>query len=328
MITTGEFKDLVENTNIAFWKGYDKVDAIAESLYNVSKTDSLMSVHSEMEMSEYAHKKDEGGKHHKAELGQGYTVIFRQEEEGEMISVTKKMRVGDKYDEISRLVTSIGKAQHRRIELNLTHQFTFGAAGSYTNMDGDLVLCKSGDGLPYFHTAHTLTKSNKTYSNLLTNNGLTGTAEQNRTALSNAERLFVNMKNNFGQRLSIRPDTIITSDDPDIVNAVQEMLYSTVKTDGSNGTINVNAKKYEHLILPDLDTDSNGVKVPAKAGDWFLVSKADSRAIMEVAQAVQLTPPNINANSEDFDTESWSWKVNAMYSYGWLDSKFVVRSNE
>jgi len=56
-----------------------------------------------------------------------------------------------KYREIEKKMRGLGQSTAMRIELDLTHMFTFGLQGaSYTNMDGETVNTVTGDGLAIF----------------------------------------------------------------------------------------------------------------------------------------------------------------------------------
>lgn len=55
------------------------------------------------------------------------------------------------------------------------------------------------------------------------------------------------------------PSVIITTDDPNTVNEVRQLLNSTADATSSNsGTSNVYKAKYKHVVNPYIATDSGG----------------------------------------------------------------------
>lgn len=75
--------------------------------------------------------------------------------------------------------------------------------------------------------------------------------------------------------MSVNPDTIITTDDPNTIHQVQELMMATADVDTSNsGTFNVYTNKYKHVIVPRIATTNAGATDSTKAKYWFL---ADSK---------------------------------------------------
>ena len=71
---------------------------------------------------------------------------------------------------MSKALRSLGEATRQRMELDLTHRFTFGTATSYTDLDGETVSTTVGDGLALFSASHTVPDSSTTYRNIVANN--------------------------------------------------------------------------------------------------------------------------------------------------------------
>lgn len=320
MITTAQFDDLVKNAKVKWREGYDLIPAAARTLYEVNDTDEMTSEHSNIDGPGFAKRKLEGQRYAIGSPKQGYSLILSQTRIGLMEAVTWEMRRFDKYNKIMKLMRGLGKSTAQRIELDLTHLFTFGlSAASYTNMDGETVSTVTGDGQNIFDTDHTITGGSGTYSNKIT-------AQFSKDALEEAERLFVSFVNDNGQKISIMPDTIVTTDDPTLVNAVAEFLKSQKSPEDSRNAENVYKGKYKHLILPYLATDANGAPDSTKKNYWFLACVGETSAILEVSENPTFTAPNKGNNGEVFDTDDWEFKSSACYDYGVLDYKWLVGS--
>lgn len=235
--------------------------------------------------------------------------------------VVTKWRKFDKYREIDKKMRKLGEATAKRIELDLTHQFTFGmSAASYTNMDGETVSTTSADGQNIFDTDHTISgDSTVTLSNLIT-------TAFGRTGLEEAENLFNTFVDNNGNAVLVEPDTIITGRNVTVQNAVKEFLKSTLIPDGAENATNVYAGKYKHLVLPYLSTNAAGKPVTTYDNYWMLADLKHTDAICEISEAPTFKAPSIGGNGEDFETDDWKFKSSACYDYGVLDFKWIVGS--
>lgn len=322
MITTSQFNDLVKNAKVKWREGYDMVAPAARQLYDVYSVQEMTSEHSQIDGPGFAKRKSQGDRYTIGSPMQGYSITLSQLRIGLMEEVTWEMRKFDKYREIERKMRNLGESTAQRMELDLTHQFTFGLAGatSYTNQDGETVYTTVGDGLSIFSTVHKITGSSDTFSNLIT-------ASFSRAGLEAAEQLFTRMFNNNGVKVVVRPDTIVTSDDPATVNAVQEFLKSQGAPDTAERAENVYKGKYKHLILPYLATTNVGANDTTKAGYWMLADTKHTDAICEISENPSFVAPKIGGNGEDFETDSWKFKSSACYDIGILDPKWVVGSN-
>lgn len=319
-ITTSQFNDVVKNALVEWRKGYDGVTPAARALYDVSSTSKMTSEHSQIDGPGFARRKSEGQRYAIGNPKQGYSLTLTQSRIGLTEAVTWEMRKFDKYREIDKVMRRLGETTANRMELDLTQQFTFGmAASSYTNMDGETVSTTAADGVQIFSASHTMTGATGNISNLIT-------SKFSKAGLAAAELLFTKMTSNTGVKVIVKPDTIVTGDDPATVNAVREFLNSTGMPDSANNGTNVYRSKYQHIILPYLASDATGAYDSTKANYWMLVDKAHTDAILEIAENPTFTAPKLGGNGEDFNTDDWAFKSSATYDYGVADFKWAVGS--
>lgn len=320
MITEQEFSDLTKNAKVAWREGKDRVKPVARQLYDVTMTDKLNSEHSQIDGVGFARRKQPGQRMAQSSPVQGYSLLMRQQRVALSAVVQWELVKYDQYREIKKKLRELGQSTAKRMELDLTHLLAFGHAGTYTNMDGETVSCVTGDGLSIFNTAHTLTGSSATVSNKIT-------AAFSRTGLEAAEALFALMSDNKGEKITSTPDTIVTSDDPTVVNTVKEFLRSVTAPETAERAIGVYYTKYNHIVLPYLQTNNLGGPDSTRKNHWMLVSAMDTDAILEISEEPTFTAPIYNGNGMDFDTESMSYKSTASYDYGVLDFKWAVGSD-
>jgi len=320
-ILTTQFNDLVKNALVQWREEYESVEKNARQLYDILPNENLTSEHSHIDSPGFARRKDEGSSYTVGSPRQGYTLNLTKSRIGLRDSVTWEMRKYDKYRQIEKKMRGLGESTAMRIELDLTHMFTFGLQGStYTNMDGETVNTQTGDALAIFSDSHTITGSSTTVDNS------NGTLAFNRTNLEAGERLFRNMVNMNDVKVVPKPDTIVTGDDPAIVNVVAEFMRSQTAPDTAERAINVYQGKYRHIILPLLATSNLGAPSATGRYYWMLMDTKHKDAILEFSEMPTFTMATPGNNGEEFDTDDWKAKSSASYAYGVLDYKWLVGS--
>ena len=320
-ILTTQFNDLVKNALVMWREEYDSVPEAARQLYDIVPNDNLTSEHSHIDSPGFARRAAEGSDFSVGSPRQGYTLNLTKSRIALSDSVTWAMRKYDKYREIEKKIRGLGSSTAQRIELDLTHLFTFGLQGSsYVNMDGETVSTTTGDGVQLFSNSHTITGSSTNVDNL------NGTLAFNRTNLEAAERLFRNMVNMNDVKVVPQPDTIITGDDPAIINVVAEFMKSVDAPDTSERSFNVYKNKYQHIVLPYLATDLNGAPSSTGRYYWMLADLKKKDAICEFSEMPTFTMGMPGNGGEEFRNENWWAKSTASYAYGVLDYKWIVGS--
>ena len=320
-ILTTQFNDLVRNAQITWREGFDMVPEAARQLYDIINDPKAVTDYSSIDNPGFARRKDQGGAYTIGNPRQGYSMTLTKSRIGLMQSITWEMRQYDKYREIEKRMRFLGESTAMRIELDLTHLFTFGLqASSYTNMDGETISTTTGDAVQIFSNSHTVTGSATTVDNYM------GTTTFSRTGLEEGERLFVNMVNNNDIKVVPMPDTIITSDEPAMVNAVNEFLKSTQVPDTADNAVNVYKSKYKHIVLPYLATTSAGAPTSTGRYYWMLADLKHKDAIVEFSEMPTFKMATPNSNGEDFETDDWKAKSSASYAYGVLDFKWITGS--
>ena len=219
------------------------------------------------------------------------------------------MRTAGKNKEILDSITSLSEVCPNTIDLDLAHRLTFAWDTSYT-YKGDSRDITVWDGLALVSTVHTLTGSATTYSNQIA-----GNPQFSKGALENGEKLFAEETyNNLGEKMLMKADTIITTDDPNTINQVRELLNATADVSTSNsGTFNVYKTKYNHIVSERIATDSNGATDTDKRKYWFLASSRHSDFYLNVLEAPYLKSPVDWNNGEEFSSENWNYLTAATY---------------
>lgn len=265
----------------------------------------------ELDTETFAESKPQGTNAKKARAGIGYNKTVYAKRFAKEIDITWEMRRFNKYREAGSLLLQLAHFGPQRRELDLSHRFTFCNATSYINRDGDTVDVSGGDGLAIVSTSHTLKYDSATWSNRLTGDPLFS-----RGALEAAENLAVsNVLSNFGERRVKNFNTIITSDDSYVSNAVRQFLNSTSDVDQNNsGVMNLYKNKYRHVMLPYLATTATGARDATKRHWWFLAATGQGDMGWQAYYAEWEAPhmkdmPMDGKSNEDFHNDNWSYAM-------------------
>ena len=276
-----------------------------------------------IQRNQYASVRDEGDISKMAKVQYGYEKDMQVYTVSLEVSITKRMRVAGKNQEILDQITSLAEVCPATMDLDLTHRLSFAFDNSYVSRDGITIDTTVGDGLSLINAAHTLTGSSTTYSNKIS-----GNPAFSKAALENAEKLFVEETyNNLGEKMVMKPDVIVTTDDPNTINQVRELLKATADISTSNsGTFNVYANKYRHVVLPRLATSATGAVDTAKRKYWFLASSNDSDFYLSILEAPYVKTPSNWNNGEEFSSENWKYLTAATYGMAIVTGRWIKGS--
>lgn len=313
LLNTVTFSQLTDLIRRKFVTNQSMAESMASQLFikeSVGKGQGSTKNFTEIDTETFGRTKREGEKSKKAKVGVGYEVTLRKKRIAMEIDITQEMRDENRYAEVGTLITDLAHFCPQRLELDLTHIFTFCTATSYTDMDGDVNDISTGDGLSLINTAKTLKYSSTTYSNRVS-----GDPVFSKGALLAAEKLATtNIKSNFGEKRVVRFNTIITGEDPTTVEAVQQYLNSTSdNTQNNPNVINTSYRKYKHVVLPYLATTATGADDSTKARWWFIASVGMGyrgwQAVYAEWEAAHMKPVTENGANHDYSADVWTYGV-------------------
>jgi hypothetical protein len=308
--------DFVANAEILWAMGLDSVPQVARrsGLFKevaIPQMTGNTRTFSEIDLEEYAKKKLEDDQSSRARVQQGYSKTGTLYRIAKDIGISYEMRTQGKYMEIKERLTNLGRLAPNRLDLDLQHRITFAGSTTYTDMDGDTVDIAVGDTLALASTAHTLRGSSTTFRNRLANN-----PQVSRGALEAMELMRVqNTYNQFGEKMVIPADVIWSTDDPNTINTIAEILRSTSNpTQNNPGVINTYSGKYRHVVLPRVATTAVGAVDSTKQKYWGLASTQMCTAYLGMHEEPRLKVPPVDGRSnEEFSTDQWNFGVRAGY---------------
>jgi hypothetical protein len=307
--------DFVRNAEIAWLKGADAFTPMARGSglvreISIPNNSGNTREFSEIDLELYAKVKNERDEAKYAKLQQGYSKVGTLYRIAFAEAITYEMRSQGKYLDVQQRLQNLLPTAMRRMELDLQHRISFATVTSYTDMDGRTVDTTVGDTYQLAYTAHTVRGASTTFRNRLANN-----PQVSRGALEAMEKMRVeNSINQFGQKVTVNDDILFTTDDPNTINTVRELLQSTASISaGANaGVPNVYQSKYRHVVLPLIATDKDGNVDSTKEKYWGLASSMRSSFYLGVHEEAHVIPPTVGDGTNTL-TDDWMFSVRAGY---------------
>lgn len=315
-LSTVSLPDFVRNAEITWKRGADGFTSVMQQSgivkeIAIPQNSGNTREFSHVDLELYAKVKAEREQAAFAKTQQGYSKIGTLYRVAHTQVITYEMRTQGKYREIQNMLLDILPTVMRRMELDLQHRITFAASTTYTDQDGRTVDVTVGDGLALASTVHTVRGSATTYRNILANN-----PQFSRGALEAMEKMRVeNSINQLGQKVPCSDDLLWTTDDPNTINTVRELLRATatVESGANAGVPNVYGQKYRHVVLAQVATTANGNADTTKAKYWGLASSRNSSFMLGVHEAPHVVPPT-DGDGKNALTDDWYFGARG----GWM----------
>ena len=282
----------------------------------------------EVDRERFAEQKVQGQASAQRGIAQGYYKdIVRK-----TISITRIVS-GEAYQaltahKLAEYASQTAKDVVDKIELDMRNFLGYATgATSYTDNGGFTIDLTVGDGLSVFSTAHTLKSSSTTYSNILS-----GAPTLTNVALESAEDYFnYNVMDNYGQKIEMKPNTLITSPKAIMVNRV-DRLFGSVSPESIAGTANNNSgikntyrNKYQHLVF-DFDVTALNATDATYAYYWFLAALGGMPEERFQAYYVSWMSPMVAPAEVNQDKWILSYTARACYGIAAVSGKGILVS--
>jgi hypothetical protein len=326
-ISLPEFTDLVRRNWVATRQN---IIRNAKQLFiseNIGGGNGSSKRFKEVDIETYSDVKPEGANNTKAKVGVGYEVDMTARSFSKEIDITIEMRNDNREKEVGTYIRNLNEFCDNRMDLDLTHRFTFAGSTNYTDKNGYTVDLTVGDGLALVSSVHTLAFASATYSNLVS-----GAPAFSQSAFEAAKSLAVTqIFSNFGEKRVINFNTIVSGDDPSTVRAIKQFLNSTADVDAiQSGLMNVYNGAMKHVVLPNLATTAAGAPDSTKKRYWFVVASGQGvngwQAYVGTWIAPKLTTPAAGNNGEDIHNGNWTYSTFTRYGIAVVSPKGLIGS--
>lgn len=227
---------------------------------------------------------------------------------GGRVSITKTLRLFERYDTMESLVKSAVKHAFNRIDQSMADVLLNGFIGStYTDVYGNTVSNTAPDGVVFFSASHTNNINADTFRNLIRNAAATVNPALDRDPMIKARadaHLYLDPNDT---NLPIELDTLIVG--ANNADLAERIIYSQGIQNTPNVDINpLKGKVSKLLVWPKLDLRTGGTDTKAY---WFM---ADSSMVGETLLAPFAQPVRMGEAFNVNDTLNWEYPIDAYYA--------------
>lgn len=248
---------------------------------------------------------------------EGDSATWTQKRHGSRVSITKDLRMFDRYDQMQEIVRSEVDFAFNQIDQSMADVLTNGFSGtSYTDVYGDTVSNLASDAVVLFSASHTNNVNANTSRNLIRNSAGTANPALGRDAIITARKDARIYSDPSGNNRPITLDTLIVSATNEDI--AERILFSSGVQGTNNVDINPLKGKVKKLITwSRLDTRSDATDTSAY---WFM---ADSKNVSKSLKSPFAQKPMMHEATQIHDSLNWEYPVDAYYVLGIGIPKFI-----
>lgn len=241
---------------------------------------------------------------------EGDSASWSQKRFGEKISITKDMRMFDRFDQMQEAVQSVTDEAFNKIDQSMADVLLNGFTGTtYTDVFGQTVSNLAVDGVVLFSASHTNNINATTFRNLIRNSAGTANPGLSRDAMVTARADARKYKDPNGVNRPVMLDTLIVSAGNE--DLAERLVYSQGVAGTPNIDINPIKGKIKNIIVwSKLDENSAGTDT---SDYWFM---ADSRKVKKCLKAPFAQRPMMHEAENVTETQNWLYPLDAYYVLG------------
>lgn len=245
-------------------------------------------------------------------IGEGDSMSITQKRYGGRISISKDMRMFDRYDQIQEVAQDNTQFAFDRIDQSqadlLLNGFT---STSYTDLYGYSQSNVAADAVVFFSASHTNNQNAGTARNLIRNVAGTANPALDRASIVKARADALTNRDPNGSNRPVSLDRLIVS------ATNQDLAERTVYSSGVVGTPNVDLNPLKgkiNNILVWSRCDLSGQATDTSAY-WYLASSQFSKKTLKspFAQKPMMAPP-----TQVHDSLNWEYILDSYYTIGLL----------
>lgn len=239
---------------------------------------------------------------------EGDTVSATQRRRGGRISITKDMRMFERYDQMEKIVRSAIDFAFNRIDQSMADVILNGFTGtSYTDLYGISQSNTTSDGVVLFSASHTNNVNSDTARNLIRNAAGTANPALARDPIVKAisDALIYQDPNKVNRPINL--DTLIVTPTND--DLAQRIVFSEGVATTPNIDRNPVKGKIKNIICWS-KLETSAVKSSTSA-HWFL---ADSKLVKETLIAPFAQKPQMGEATQVHDSLNWEYPIDAYYT--------------
>lgn len=240
-------------------------------------------------------------------FAQGYDVTIDLPEYTKGFFVSRKEMDDELYNVINQKPADLALAATRTQQFYAASVFNHAFDTSWTDPSGITLKCTGGDSAALCSDSHTFATGLTASTTPATVVDNKGTSALSATSIAATRLLMRKFKDDRGNLLNVRPDTIIIP--PDLEKTAEEILNSTNVSGEISNTVNALRGKLK-VVVWDLLTD---------AESWFMV---DSALMKRCLLWINRVPLEID-RADDFDSVAAKWRAYARWGIGFRGWQWI-----
>ena len=315
MIATADFTTLTVKLNEWFNEAASLAveDWIGQQLYDVGETN--WQVYNGLILNGAAKfdRVAEGGQLPAGTIAEGDSASFTQRRYGGRVSVTKDMRMFDRYDQIEEVVKDNAQFAFDRVDQSQADLILNGFTGtSYTDLFGFSQSNVAADAVVLFSASHTNNQNGDTARNLIRNAAGTANPALDCASIVRARSDARTNRDPGGANRRVTLDRLIVS------ATNEDLAERTVYSSGVAGTPNVDLNPLKgkiNNILTWSRCDTRQNDATDTSAYWFLAS---SRLVKKTLKSPFAQKPMMVAPTQVHDSLNWEYPIDAYYTLGLL----------
>lgn len=247
------------------------------------------------------------------------SATWTQATYGALVSITKRMRRYDRYDQIEAQARSLIDDAFQKIDQSYADVLIKGfATTAYTDTYGQSVSAAGLDALALFHASHTNGSNSETFRNLIRYNS-TDNPLLSREAVVEARVDAYNYKAPNGVNRPIELDRLLVC--PALYDQALRIVGSQLLPGESTNDINpvkglVTVEQWAKLTAAADATDSSAY--------WYMY---DSSKVGESLKSLFGERPSLDAPEQVYKNKNWDWSLDFDYTIGRAFPAFIRGSN-
>lgn len=286
-ILTSEWPDVYGNLEVDWGDKMSSLTRGNRQLCKVQNTKKKTGKATSRDNVGLAPDKDEGAPFAEENPQQGYAITWEQSGVGLSAKLTHEMFLFEATDDMTDVIQELAEAVIMRQEHDIAMRLRYAGSTTFTNVGNKVTNIASADTKALVADDHPIPNSALVDDNdmdaLPFNRPNFITARGRFRTFRNSKRLKVN---------GLDPKAIITSDDSDMEAAVDEVIFSKMDPENANNRNNSLATKgYQHIMVPQLQTDGTGLVDTTAAYYWFLADLKKSELFLKIAEEADMVMP-------------------------------------
>ncbi len=245
-------------------------------------------------------------------IAEGDSMSISQKRYGGRISITKDMRMFDRYDQIQEVAKDNTQFAFDRIDQSQADLLLNGFSGSsYTDVYGFTQSNVTADAVVFFSASHTNNQNANTARNLIRNSVGTANPTLSRDAIVTARKdAKINRDPNSANRPIDLNRLVVSATNEDLA---ERTVYSSGVVNTPNVDLNpLKGKVTNILVWSRCDTSGQSNDTSAQ---WYLASDRYSSKTLKSPFAQK---PTMTAPTQVQDSLNWEYPLDAYYTLGLL----------